>query len=330
MVAPFLGFHCSHEQHPPSALLRYARLAAEAGFGAAMCSDHFHPWSERQGQSGFAWSWLGAALQATGLSFGTVCAPGQRYHPAVIAQGAATLAELYPDRFWVALGSGEALNEAVTGQTWPSKPDRNARLEECVEVIRALWAGETVSLRGHITVAGARLYSRPERPPLLLGAALTPETAKRVGQWGDGLITVAGSRDSMRAVVDAFREGGGASKPMFLQVTLSFAPTDDEAVDAAYDQWRHCAVSATQLADIATPADFDRASHGADPSSVLEKVRASADIEQHLAWLHEDASLGFDRIYLHNVARAHQELFIDACGTRLLPAMKTPHDELVA
>src|SRR4051812_39255083 len=110
-----IGWHCSHEQHPPSALLAHIRLAADAGFAAAMCSDHFHPWSERQGHSGFAWSWLGAALAHTALSFGTVCAPGQRYHPAVIAQAAATLAEMFPQRVWLAIGSGEALNEAVTG-----------------------------------------------------------------------------------------------------------------------------------------------------------------------------------------------------------------------
>ena len=110
-----IGFHCSHEQHSPSALLRYATLAAQAGFAHAMCSDHFAPWSARQGHSGNAWSWLGAALQATPMTFGTVCAPGQRYHPAIVAQAAATLAEMYPDRLWLALGSGEALNEAIVG-----------------------------------------------------------------------------------------------------------------------------------------------------------------------------------------------------------------------
>ena len=110
-----LGFHCSHEQHSRSRLLGLARFAAEAGFTAAMCSDHFHPWSDRQGQSGFSWSWLGAALQASTMSIGTVCALRQRYHPAVIAQAAATLSEMFPERFWLAVGSGEALNESITG-----------------------------------------------------------------------------------------------------------------------------------------------------------------------------------------------------------------------
>jgi coenzyme F420-dependent glucose-6-phosphate dehydrogenase len=139
-----IGYHASHEQFRPSTLLACVQQAEQAGFEAAMCSDHFHPWNEDQGQSGFAWSWLGSALQATTLTMGTVCAPGQRYHPAIIAQAAATLAEMHPDRFWVALGSGQSLNEHVTGGGWPTKAERNERLLECVEIMRALWRGETV------------------------------------------------------------------------------------------------------------------------------------------------------------------------------------------
>ena len=313
-----LGFHCSHEQHAPDALLRVARLAARAGFTAAMCSDHFQPWSERQQHSGATWSWLGAALEGTPLSFGTVCAPGQRYHPAIIAQAAATLALMYPDRFWLAIGSGEALNECVTDPRWPSKADRNARLKECAAIMRALWAGETVTADGHVQVVNARLHDRPPKPPLLMGAALTRDTARWLGGWADAMITTAGPRESMRAVVDAFREGGGDGKPVFLQVALSFARTDEESVAAAYDQWRFCALTTQQLADLRTPAEFDAATAHVDPADVLSKIRASADIERHAAWLHEDVQLGFERIYLHNVAREHQERFIEACAMRLL------------
>jgi coenzyme F420-dependent glucose-6-phosphate dehydrogenase len=319
-----LGFHCSHEQRPPSTLLRFATLAAQAGYTAAMCSDHFHPWSERQGHSGFAWSWLGAALQATPMSFGTVCAPGQRYHPAVIAQAAATLGEMFPDRFWLAIGSGEALNESITGDPWPPKDQRNARLEESARIIRALWKGETVTTSGLVTTQAAHLYSRPARAPLLLGAALTAETARRVGSWADGLITVAGPRDGMRAVVDAFREHGGAAKPMFLQVTMSFARTDDEAAASAYTHWRHCAVTTEELADLRSPAAFDRACTSVDPQDVLSKVRVSCHIQRHLDWLHEDCAMGFERIYLHNVAWEHQERFIEACAERMIPQFGEP------
>ena len=315
-----IGFHCSHEQLPPSILLRNATLAADAGFEALMCSDHFHPWSERQGQSGFAWSWLGAALQATTTaSFGTVCAPGQRYHPAVIAQAAATLAEMFPGRFWLALGSGEAVNEQIAGP-WPDKPARHARLRECVEVMRALWAGDCVTLRGHTTTQGARLYTRPAQPPLIVGAALTPDTARWAGSWADALVTVAGDRERMQRIVDAFRDGGGAGKPLFLQVALAYAPTDAEALAAAHDQWRQPALPTMQLAELDSVAAFDRATADTRPEDVLAGVRVSADIERHIDWLHEDRALGFERIYLHNVARDHQELFIRACAARLLPA----------
>jgi coenzyme F420-dependent glucose-6-phosphate dehydrogenase len=315
-----IGFHCSHEQHAPSALLALSRRAEEAGFRAAMCSDHFHPWSERQAHSGFSWAWLGAALEATRASFGTVCAPGQRYHPAVIAQAAATLAEMYVDRFWVAFGSGEALNEAMTGEPWPSKPERNARLKECADVVRALWAGETVSWQGRVRVKNAKLYSRPARPPLLVAAALTPETARWAGSWADAMITAASERETMRAVVDEFRAGGGAGKPLFLQVALAFGRTDDESARIAHDQWRQCTLAAGQLADLATPGEFDEATSHASVSDVVSKVRASADVERQLAWLQEDLALGFDRVYLHNLVRDHDRFF-EACAERILPAL---------
>lgn len=315
-----IGFHCSHEQHAPSALLRYATLAAQAGFQHAMCSDHWAPWSLRQGHSGYTWSWLGAALQGTPLTFGTVCAPGQRYHPAIIAQATATLAEMYPERVWLSIGSGEALNEVITGAGWPPKATRNARLRECAAIMRALWAGETVSHRGHVTVQNARLWDLPARAPMLLGAALSPETAKFVGEWADGLITVAGPRDRMRAVIDAFRESGG-NKPMFLQVTLSFARTDEEARTAAMDQWRQVVVDREELGDLASPEAFDRESVNADPDKVAEKVRISSDVQRHLDWLREDLHMGYERVYVHNVARDHLEHFINAWAERVLPAV---------
>ena len=322
MAGPVFGYHCSHEQHAPSELLRDARLAAEAGFTAGMCSDHFHPWSERQGHSGHTWSWLGAALATTPLTFGTVCAPGQRYHPAIVAQAAATLAEMFPDRFWLAIGSGEALNEQITGDPWPARDARNARLKAAADVMRALWAGEEVTLdRDGVRVERAKLYDRPARPPLLVAAALSAETARWAGGWADALVTIDAERDTMRAVVDAFREGGGEAKPIFLQVALSFAPTDEEAAEAAYDQWRQAGLTRDELSDLATPADFDRAASRVTRADVTSRLRISSDIARHAAWLQEDAAMGFDRIYLHNVARGHEERFIAACGEHLLPAL---------
>src|SRR5215217_6888523 len=187
-----IGYHASHEQFAPSVLLRLVVAAEEAGFDCAKSSDHFHPWSERQGESGFAWSWLGAAMQATKFGIGIISAPGYRYHPAILAQAAATIGEMYPDRLWLALGSGEAINEAITGEPWPEKAERNARLRECVDIMRALLAGETVTHRGRVTSIETKLYSRPISSLPLFGAAVTAETAAFCGGWADGLLTVGG------------------------------------------------------------------------------------------------------------------------------------------
>jgi len=141
-----------------------------------------------------------------------------------------------------------------------------------------------------------------------------------VGSWADGLITAAGPRQELRRVVEAFRQGAGRAKPMFLQVAASFARTDEESAAAALDQWRHCGVPSAQLADLSSPAAFDRASAVVDADTVLSRVRASSDIRRHLDWLLQDRDLGFDRIYLHNVARDHQERFIDACAEMVIPS----------
>jgi coenzyme F420-dependent glucose-6-phosphate dehydrogenase len=312
------GYHASHEQHSPAALLEYVQAADRAGFAAAMCSDHFHPWTEAQGQSGYAWSWLGAALQATELSFGTVTAPGWRYHPAIVAQAAATLGVMYPGRFWLAVGSGEQLNEGITGAYWPPKPERNQRLRECVEVMRALWAGETVTHRGLVQVVEAKLYTRPERPIKLFGAALSEETAEFVGGWADGLLTVGAERDALAKMIEAFQRGGGEGKPVSVQHALSWAPTEAEARRGAHDQWAYSPLGGTLLADLRTPAQFEAAARFVSPADVAKGVRVSSDLAQHAAWLRDYVELGVDTVQLFNV-NLEQRAFIEAFGERVLP-----------
>ncbi|GIH23835.1 LLM class F420-dependent oxidoreductase [Acrocarpospora phusangensis] len=313
------GFHASHEQVHPSALLAAVAQAEQAGFALAMCSDHFSPWSARQGQSGFAWSWLGAALQATGLPFGVVNAPGQRYHPAIIAQAAGTLSAMFPGRFWVALGTGEASNEHITGDRWPRKDVRNARLRECVDVIRALLAGEEVSHDGLVTVDRARLWTLPEQPPLLIGAAVSEATAAWCADWADGLITVGGP--AAGRVLDAYRQAGGRG-PAAVQVHLSWAPGEDEARSIAYDQWRSNVFGPPVTWDLETAELFDQVSAHVPAALVAEAVHISADLGRHRAWLAAYADLGFDQVYLHHVGQ-DQTAFIDAFGTKVLPDLPT-------
>lgn len=315
-----IGYHCSHEQYGPSELLKNAIAASASGFELGMCSDHFHPWSEQQGNSGAAWPWLGAALAATGMSFGTVCAPGDRYHPAVIAQSAATLADLYPERFWLAVGTGEALNENITGVGWPTKAQRKERLAECVEIMRQLWAGKTVSHDGLVKVKAAKLYSRPTVSPLLIGACLTPESAEWIGTWADGMITVAQEPAQLTEIVQAYRATAGNTKPMFLQVTLSYANTYEEAERVAMDQWRQAGLEKHQLADLNSPLAFDQACREVTVQRLRKSIRISADLTQHLAWLQGDLELGFDRLYLHNVNR-DQTQFISRFAEEVLSSL---------
>ncbi|HEV3504091.1 MAG TPA: TIGR03885 family FMN-dependent LLM class oxidoreductase [Actinomycetes bacterium] len=320
---PLIGYHASHEQLAPSALLRSVVAAEAAGFQAAMCSDHFAPWSSRQGHSGFAWSWLGAAMQATSLGFGVVNAPGQRYHPAIIAQAAATLSELFPGRFWLALGSGEASNEHITGDRWPAKEERRARLGEAVSVIRALLAGETVSHDGLVKVDRARLWTLPTEPPKLIGAATSPETAAWVGGWADGLVTLNQPHDQLRRLIDAFRDGGGEGKPLYLQVHLSWAADEETALAVAHDQWRSNVFDPVLAMELVLPEQFDAAARFVTPSDVRSAVLVSADLGRHAAWLAEFAELGFDRLYLHEVGQAeHQQPFIEAFGAKVIPQLQ--------
>jgi len=317
-----IGYHASHEQFSPSELLKHVEAAEAAGFDAAKCSDHFHPWSERQAQSGFAWSWIGAAMQATSLPFGIISAPGYRYHPAVLAQAAATIGVMFPDRFWFALGSGEAINEAITGLVWPDKAERNARLLECVEVTRALFAGETVTHRGRVNVIEAKLYSRPEKPVPIYGAAVSAETARFVGQWADGLLTTAGINvQNVRKVIEAFREGGGENKPVVLQSALSWAETEDDAVNQAMQQWAGCTLGGELAWDLRRPRDFDLAASRIHEADVRTALPVSSSLAFHQDWINALLELDIAELHLHQVGRNQWE-FIEICGEKLLPRLR--------
>ena len=314
-----IGFHCSHEQIDPAQLLRDVQAAEAAGFTAGMSSDHLSPWSSRQGESGYAWSWLGAALATTSLPFGVVTAPGQRYHPAITAQSISTLGQMFPGRFWAALGSGEASNERVTGDEWPRKEVRDARLVECVDVIRRLLRGEEVSHQGLVTVNRARLWTLADPVPDLVGPAVTPQTAARHAAWADGLITVNQPADTLRRVLAAYRDAGGRG-PARLQIHLSWAPTEDDALATAHDQWRSNVLGPPVAWDTESVEAFDLIGEAVSPDQVRDAVLVSADLGQHTQWLQEYVEMGWDELYLHFVGK-EQAPFIDAFGEHVLPQL---------
>jgi coenzyme F420-dependent glucose-6-phosphate dehydrogenase len=319
-----LSFHVSHEQFAPRELLDLVRHAESRGFDAAFSSDHLHPWAPTQGESGFSWVWLGAALEATKkLTFGSITVPGGwRYHPAVVAQAFATLAQMYPGRFpWLALGSGEAINERVVGQGWPDKEERDRRLEQAAAIMRKLFAGERVTTRGAIACEDAQVWSRPATPIQLVGAAMSETTAERLGRWADGLLTTTRDLDHLRKIVAAFRRTAPI-KPMHLKVDLSWAPSDEQALGNAYDQWRFLAVGREASESLPTPEAFEDAARSVKPQDMRQIVLISANLEQHVEWLHERIALGFETLDLHNVGRNQRE-FIDAFTRHVLPALRS-------
>jgi G6PDH family F420-dependent oxidoreductase len=200
------------------------------------------------------------------------------------------------------------------------KEERNARLREAADVMRRLWAGETVTHEGLVTVSEARLWTRPTQPPMLVGAAITPRTAGWVGEWADALITVAQPRELLRQVVDAFRRGGGEGKPMFLQVHLAYAPSEEEARDAAFEQWRQNTLPNSVMTELAQPAQIAAAATHVTRDDLDAAVRISSDPGRHAEWLREDLALGFEALYLHEVGTG-QERFVEVFGREVIPAL---------
>lgn len=327
--SPVLGYAAMFEQFAPSELLRYAQLAERAGFRSVMASDHFHPWTPRQGQSGFVWAWLGALGATTGLRFGTgVTPPGPRYHPAIIAQAAATLEQLFPGRFWLGLGAGEALNEHITGQYWPEAPVRLEKLAEGIEIIQKLFSGKVVKYRGqHFTLESAKLYTLPDQPPPVYVATAGPLQSERTGRMCDGIITVGAADEKLKNLMARFEKGAReagkdpATLPRLIQLHVSWAATLEEATENAVREWPNGGMNFPK-ADIRNPEDFAAMANLVRPEHFKNRVLISADLDEHRAHLQHFLDLGFGEVYVHNVGR-NQEAFIQAYGERVIPALRT-------
>lgn len=318
-----ISYHVSHEQFSPRELLGLVRHAESAGFDCAFSSDHIQPWLPVQGQSGNLWTWLGAAMQATQqLSFSAITIPaGWRYHPAVVAHAVASLGEMFPSRLpWIALGSGEALNECVVGADWPDKSRRDALLREAADIVRRLLQGEGVTRDGPIPVTHARIWSRPAQSTLLMGAALTEQTAAAVGEWADGLLTTAPTIEALAHIAAAFQRST-PGKPMHAKIDLSWAPREENALMNAHEQWRYQCIDRDLLPHLRTPEQFEAAAAAIQPRRMHEVVLISSQLSHHVEWLRERAALGFETLDLHNVGRNQHE-FIEQFGAHVLPALR--------
>ncbi len=325
-----VGYAASFEQFHPTDLLKWCQHAEDVGFKSVMASDHFHPWTPEQGQSGFVWSWMGALGATTGLRFGTgVTPPGTRYHPTLVAQAAATLEAMFPGRFYLGLGAGEALNEHIVGDYWPEAPVRLERLMESIEIIQRLFTGKVVKYRGqHFTVESAKLYTRPENPPPIYVATSGPIMAGRTGKHTDGIITVGAADEKLKNLMDRFEKGAReagkdpSTMPRMLQVKVCWDKTKEAATEAAIKFWPNGGMSFPK-ADIRNPEDFAAMAKLVRAEDFKNRVLISPDLDEHLASLQHYADLGFHEIYVHNVNR-NQEEFIHAYGEHVIPNLRWP------
>jgi len=294
-----LGWALSSEEHAPRRLVEQAVAAENAGFGFALISDHFHPWVDRQGQSPFVWSVLGAIATSTEeivVGTGVTC-PTTRIHPAIVAQAAATTANMFGDRFFLGVGAGENLNEHVLGDRWVPPDLRREQLEEAVEVIRQLWTGELTTHRGrHYTVEGARLYTVPERTTPIMVAAGGPEMAALAARIGDGLIVTTPDEET----ISSYRDAGGGG-PLIGQLSVCVADSEDDALDTVREWWPNAGLKGTLSQELPLPSHFEAASVMVGDDALRESVVCGADVDAHARALASFGDAGVDHVYVHQI-----------------------------
>jgi G6PDH family F420-dependent oxidoreductase len=315
-----IGYTLSGEEHAPGDLLLYGRIAEESGFDFLTISDHFHPWISRQGQSPFVWSVLGGlAVKTEEIPIVTaVTCPTMRIHPAIVAQASATTASLLPDRFTLGLGTGENLNEHVTGVPWPEPGERLEMLEEAIELIRRLWTGDLVTERTpHFTIDRARLYTIPEASPPIAVAASGPAAARLAGRAGDALISTAPKAE----LVETFREAGGEGQPVYGQLTVCFGPDEAKAKEEALEWWPNTSVPGEVGVELAEPQHFEEVAELITAEQVGENVVCGPDPDAILERLGMFTGAGFDHVFLHQVG-PRQEEFLAFAKDELLPKLE--------
>ena len=319
MTRYFYG--ASHEEFPPEALLRHAVAAERAGFDGIGCSDHLQPWWE-PGESGHAWAWLGAAAQATEkVPFGTaVTPPGPRFHPALIAQAWMTFERMYPGRPYLGFGSGEALNEVPIGDDWPSPDDQIARMDEALDIIDRLWKGETITHDGFFRLKDCKLHTLADRRPPIWVSAFGPKAAAVAGRRGDGLWTLP-DPESTPDVIDAWREAGGDGEIVF-QALVSWAPTDEEAVEQAR-KWKGAQPADHFTADWHEPQKmYEHGEREMSDEEFAQNIVAASDPDEIAERLRELEKLGATVITLQNNSAGNADKAIEILGEKVLPALR--------
>ncbi|HEY3107363.1 MAG TPA: TIGR03557 family F420-dependent LLM class oxidoreductase [Chloroflexota bacterium] len=326
-----IGYAAMCEQFHPADLVRWSKQAEDAGFGGVMVSDHFHPWVPSQGQSAFAFALMGAIGQATSrVVFGPgVTPPGYRYHPAIVAQAAATLEAMFPGRFYLGLGAGEALNEHIIGGYWPEAPQRLDRLMDSIEIIKKLFSGKVVKHKSEFfNLESARLYTMPPKPPPIYVATSGPVMSERTGRLCDGIITVGAAEERISNLIARFEKGAReagkdpSTMPRLMQIHVSWADSREAAVEQAVREWPTGGMPFPKQ-DIRSPEDFEAMRRLVRPEDFKNRVLMTPDLDEHAAEIQKYVDFGFTDIYIHQVGR-EQGAFIDAYGKKVLPKVKWP------
>jgi len=324
-----IGYAAMLEQFGPQEVVAYSATAEQHGFSGVMAADHYQPWVPRQGEAAFVWNVLTAIAERTNGDVGPgVTCPSFRMHPAIVAQASATLAAMYPDRHWLGLGSGEALNEHITGGYWPEAPERIARMFEAIEIIRKLFDNPTKDVKHDgrfFKLESTRLWTMPEKPPPILVATAGPVTAKKTGAQCDGIITVGATDEKIETVFAKFEEGAReagkdpTTMRRILQLHLSWAATDEAALENAMTEWPNGGLKFPKQ-DIRSPHEFAQMAKLVRPEDFEGRMLISSDPEKHRAEIQRFADMGFDQIYLHNVGRNQVE-WIEVFGREVLPGL---------
>ncbi|HZQ24178.1 MAG TPA: TIGR03557 family F420-dependent LLM class oxidoreductase [Terriglobales bacterium] len=312
-----IGYKLSSEEFSACELVRFARAAEERGFSFALISDHFHPWTDREGQSPFAWSVLGALAHATGkLVVGTgVTCPTVRMHPAIVAQAAATVASMMPDRFFLGVGTGENLNEHILGQAWPEVSVRQEMLAEAIEVIRLLWKGGLQSHYGkHFVVENARIYSLPKQPPPIMVAAAGPKSVQLAVKLGDGLVGTSPDRE----MLEQYKKQSGDGKPCYGEMQVCFDRDEEQAKKIAHEVWAMSGLPGPLHQELPLPSHFEAAAKLVSPEKLAEEISCGPDPEKHLKSIREYADAGYDHICVHQIG-PKQEEFMDFYAKEIFP-----------
>lgn len=315
-----IGYFLSSEEYGPADLIAQAKAAQEAGFDALWISDHFHPWTNAQGESPFVWSVIGAISQVCELPVTTaVTCPTVRLHPAIIAQAAATSAVLLgDDRFTLGVGTGEALNEHILGDVWPRAEVRLAMLEEAVEIIRQLWTGDVISYDGDFySVETARIFTLPDTPPPVFMSAFGPKALEVACRIADGFITTQPDADG----VATFRAAKGATAPTQAGFKVAWGPTREEAIDAAYELWPNSGVPGELSQVLPTPEHFEQAAQLVTREKFSENGAFGPDIADHIRAFQPYLDAGFDDIYVANMGTHWRDLF-PAYAKEVLPELR--------